>query len=320
MWHAQFGALRVDGGVRFRTVAPEGTDLRLVLQGGPMSGDYEMVEVGGGIFDLLIPDVGAGQRYGYRLGGSDLLPDPASRFQPDGVHGPSEVVDPGAFAWHDRGWRGVPAHGLVIYELHIGTFAPDGTFASVRDRLEALRDLGVTAIEIMPVADFAGSRNWGYDGASPYAPSRAYGRPDDLRALVDRAHHLGLAVILDVVYNHLGPEGAYLPRFLPRYLTDRHETPWGRAVNLDGPGSDLVRRFITDNAVHWIREYHLDGLRLDATHALIDSSPLPFMQEFARHVRGSVDRPIVLHAEDHRNLDEIINHDSPRAWGFDGEW
>ena len=272
-----------------------------------------------GLWDAEIAGISAGQHYGYKIDGAQVLPDPASRFQPLGVHGPSEVVDPAAFTWTDSAWSGVAAEKLVVYELHIGTFSRMGTFAGLRQKLPYLRDLGVTAIELMPVADFAGSRNWGYDGVALYAPSRAYGRPDDLRLLVDDAHRLGLAVILDVVYNHLGPEGAYLPKFNPQYLIPR-QTPWGAAVDLEGEGSAGVRGFIIDNAIHWVREYHVDGLRLDATHALVDSDEAPFLREFSRAVRAESERTIVLHAEDSRNLNEIVITGSERGWGFDAVW
>ncbi len=218
------------------------------------------------------------------------------------MHAWSEVVDPTAFHWTDGAWRGLDPRDAVIYELHVGAFTPEGTFASAAARLPYVRDLGVTAIELMPLADFAGRRNWGYDGVALFAPSRAYGRPDDLRALVDAAHALGLAVLIDVVYNHLGPEGAYLPSFSPQFLTARHQTPWGDAVNLDDRGSETVRRLLADNALHWILEYHADGLRLDATHALIDGGPTPFVAELAEAVHAAADPPPLVYAEDHRNL------------------
>jgi maltooligosyltrehalose trehalohydrolase len=301
-------------------LAPAATRLTLVLDGEPATGEYPMARISDdGLWEAEIPGIGAGQRYGYRIDGGRVLPDPAARFQPLGVHGPSEVVDPAAFTWTDAAWSAVAAETLVVYELHTGTFSPSGTFAGVRDKLPYLRDLGVTAIELMPVADFAGSRNWGYDGVALYAPSRAYGRPDDLRALVDEAHRIGLAVILDVVYNHLGPEGAYLPTFNPGYLIPR-QTPWGAAVNLEGPGSAAVRSFIIDNANHWILEYHVDGLRLDATHALVDSDRAPFLGEFSRAIRAASTRTILLHAEDSRNLNEIVHSESERGWGFDAVW
>ena len=193
-----------------------------------------------------------GDRYWYRLDGDRTLPDPASRFQPEGVHGPSQVIDPQAFAWTDLGWMGTSLQHLIIYELHVGTFSPAGTFAGAAARLDEVARLGVTAIEIMPVAEFPGERNWGYDGVDLFAPSRAYGTPDDLRSLVDTAHALGLAVILDVVYNHLGPEGAYLTAYSPDYFTERHRSPWGAGVNLDGEHSEHVRAFFIENALHWL--------------------------------------------------------------------
>ena len=314
---SQFGALIEPGGVRFRVHAPAAGRVRVVLHDGAARGEHVMARDAAGIWDIVLP-AAAGDLYTFRVDDSADLPDPASRFQPRGVHGPSQVVDPAAFAWTDAAWRGIPRAEIVLYELHTGTFTPAGTFDGVRERLPALRDLGVTAIELMPVADFPGARNWGYDGVALYAPSRAYGRPDDLRALVDRAHALGLAVILDVVYNHLGPEGAYLPLVNPEYLVPR-DTPWGAAVNVEGDGSGLVRRFIIDNAAHWIREYHVDGLRLDATHALAGDASAPFMRELAETVRGAAVRPILVYAEDHRNLDRIVL-DRPDGWNFDGLW
>jgi maltooligosyltrehalose trehalohydrolase len=230
------------------------------------------------------------------------------------------VIDAGAYEWRARGWRGVRPADCILYELHIGTFTPEGTFDAARRRLPYLVDLGVTTIELMPVADFAGMRNWGYDGVCLFAPSRAYGRPDDLRALVDDAHGLGLSVMLDVVYNHLGPEGAYIPEFNPHYLTDRYATAWGSAVNLDQCGSDLVRRFILDNARHWIREYHFDGLRLDATHALLDEGPLKLVAELASQAREEASWPIAIHAEDHRNLGVMLHAAQEGGWGLDGVW
>jgi maltooligosyltrehalose trehalohydrolase len=318
---SRFGALpAAEGGVQFRVHAPEARELCLILHGGPARGEYRLSRGADGIWNLLVREAAAGQHYSYRIDGSDPRPDPASRFQPHGVHGPSEVVAPERFRWTDDAWQGPRHDELVVYELHVGTFSRCGTFRGAIDHLPDLRDLGVTAIELMPVADFAGARNWGYDGVALFAPSRAYGRPDDLRALVDRAHALGLAVILDVVYNHLGPEGAYLPAFNPQYLLSRYRTPWGAAVNLDGPGCEMVRRFITENAVHWIREYHLDGLRFDATHALIDGHPVHFMRELATAIREHAEKPVILHAEDERNLNTIAMDDPPGGWGLDGVW
>ena len=309
-----------DDAVLFRVHAPQAREARLLLHDGPKAGEHPMPRGDEGMWELRVPGIEAGQRYAYRLDDRPPRPDPASRFQPLGVHGPSEVVSPFTFAWTDAAWQGVEAAKLVVYELHVGTFSEAGTFRGVAQHLPALRDLGITAIELMPVADFAGDRGWGYDGVTLFAPSRAYGHPDDLRALVDRAHALDIAVFLDVVYNHLGPEGAYLPELNPQFLSAVHRTPWGSAVNLDGAGSDMVRRFIIDNAVHWIREYHVDGLRLDATHALIDTGRTHFMRELAAAVRQTASRHIVLHAEDHRNLNEVVRDDIDGAWGLDGVW
>jgi maltooligosyltrehalose trehalohydrolase len=230
------------------------------------------------------------------------------------------VVDPDAYRWRDARWRSPDVRDLVVYELHVGTFSAEGTFSGVGRHLDALRQLGVTAIELMPIAECPGSRNWGYDGVALFAPSHNYGHPDDLRALVDAAHAAGLAVVLDVVYNHLGPEGAYLPQFYSRYMTGSHSTPWGSAVNLDGPGSAMVREFIVDNAIHWIREYHIDALRLDATHALIDQSPTHIAAELGDRVREAAGRPIPIHAEDDRNLAAIVEPRDAGGWGLDGIW
>jgi maltooligosyltrehalose trehalohydrolase len=287
---------------------------------GRAAGEHDMLRDDDGVFEAIVDRAQAGDQYGYRINGGDLRPDPASRFQPTGVHGPSQVIDPSAFTWIDARWRGRPAGDRILYELHIGTFTPAGTFAAAVSRLDELRDVGVTTVEIMPVADFAGSRNWGYDGVCLFAPSRAYGHPDDLRRLVDRAHHLGLSVMFDVVYNHLGPEGAYLPEFNRQYFTTRYSTPWGCAVNLDGPFSAMVRRFILDNALHWVREYHADGLRVDATHALVEEEAGAIVREIAVAVHGSTSRPVFVHAEDHRNLASMIEDPARGGWGLDGVW
>lgn len=316
---AFFGAVPSQDGVRFRIWSQGARRIQLQLQTGAAAGMHPLAAAGEGVFETWVKGAAAGDRYAYVLDDGETLPDPASRFQPEGVHAASQVVDPAAFPWTDARWRRRPARDLIIYELHVGTFSPEGTFAGVEKRLPYLRDLGITAIEIMPVADFAGARNWGYDGVALYAPSRAYGSPDDFRRLVDAAHAHGLAVMLDVVYNHLGPEGAYLPRFSPSYLTDRHQTPWGGAVNLDSAGSNYVRRFIVDNALHWVREYHVDGLRLDATHALIDESSRNIVQELVTEVRAAAGPDVVIHAEDHRNMAAMIE-DGTRGWGLDGVW
>ena len=306
-------------GVRFCVPAPASRSLQLRLLTGA-AGTHRLSPLAGGTQSCFVPGASAGDRYVYSIDGSDLRPDPASRFQPDGVHGCSEIVDPNAFRWQHQRWTVRPPRELTLYELHVGAFTREGTFAAARQRLGRLHELGITAIELMPVAEFAGARNWGYDGVCLYAPSRNYGRPDDFRAFVDAAHGLGIAVILDVVYNHLGPEGAYLPQFYPAYLTDRHSTPWGRGVNLDGPGSDTVRRFIVDNAVSWITEYRLDGLRLDATHALADAGPTHIAAEITAAVRAAAEWPVTIHAEDHRNLATMIDTREVGGWALDGIW
>ena len=315
-----FGALPVSGGVRFRIWAPAAEALDLILHDGGAAGTHPTARDAEGVFDRIVDKAAAGDRYSYRIDGGSPLPDPASRFQPDGVHGPSQVIDPAAFAWSDARWGGRPARDLILYELHVGTFSPEGTFAGATTLLPRVRDLGVTAIELMPIADFPGGRNWGYDGVHLYAPSRAYGRPDDLRRLIDESHRLGLAVFLDVVYNHLGPEGASVCQFNPQYFSDRHATPWGAAVNLDGEGSGMVRRFITDNARHWVREYHVDGLRLDATHALVETDDGAIIRDVVSAVRRDATRPIVVHAEDDRNLSAVIEDARTGGWGLDGVW
>ncbi len=227
-----------------------------------------------------------GGRYAFLLDDDARpYPDPASRFQPEGPHGPSEVVDPGAFAWTDADWKGPAAKGQVAYELHLGTFTPEGTYAAAAERLELLKDVGVTMVELMPVAAFSGRFGWGYDGVDLWAPSQIYGKPDDLRRFIDRAHRLGIAVILDVVYNHLGPDGNYLAQFSPGYFTDRYSNEWGQAINFDGPDAKPVREFFADNADYWIREFHFDGLRFDATQQIFDASSPHILAEMARRTR-----------------------------------
>ena len=319
-WEPYFGATLEPRGVRFRVWAPAPQTLTLLVRDDGGVRTYQQQRGTDGIWELVVPEARAGTRYAYSCDGEEPRPDPASRFQPDGVHGWSEVVDPAAFQWSDARWTGIDPAGVVLYELHVGTFSGNGTFASASERLGYLSDLGVTAIELMPVADFPGRRNWGYDGVSLFAPSRAYGRPDDLRAFIDRAHGLGLAVLIDVVYNHLGPEGAYLPLFSPQFLTEAHATPWGTAVNLDQDGSEIVRRLLTENALHWIHEYHADGLRLDATHALIDASDRPFVADLTTAVHGARKCPPLVYAEDHRNLAVLVRERDLGGWGLDGVW
>jgi len=320
-WLPSFGAWPDTGGTRFRVWAPAAQEAWLAIERPDAADDERPLRPNGdGTFEGWMPDVGPGARYWYRLDGGPALPDPASRFQPDGVHGPSEVVDPGAFAWSDAAWAGARLDRASIYELHVGAFSPEGTFAGAAARLPYLRDLGVTIVELMPVADFAGDRNWGYDGVCPFAPARCYGRPDDLRRLVDTAHRLGLAVMLDVVYNHFGPDGAYVWQVSPAFFTDRHESPWGQGVNVDGPGSEHVRRFFVDNALHWIHEYRIDGLRLDATHAITDDSPTHLAAEIAARVHEAPGPPRLVVAEDHRNLAAMVRPAAEGGWGLDAVW
>jgi maltooligosyltrehalose trehalohydrolase len=305
--------------VRFRVWAPDAQRVEVVMEA---DGRRVALTGGGdGVHEGLVAGAREGDRYRLSLDGASPLPDPASRFQPLGVHGPSEIVDPGRFGWTDAGWKGVPLEQLVLYELHVGTFTPQGTFAAALRRLPYLRDLGVTAIELMPVAEFPGRRNWGYDGAALFAPAHRYGAPDDLRALVDAAHAIGLAVHLDVVYNHLGPDGAYAAAFSRRFFSERHRSPWGAGINLDGAHSATVRDFFTANALHWVREYHVDGLRLDATHAMVDDSPRHFVRELVDRVRAGVPgREVSIIAEDVRNLADVVRTDSPGGWGCDAVW
>lgn len=318
-WTPTLGAQPRSDHTRFAVYAPEAQTVVLCLDD---RHEHALTRDDRGVFKRRVEGVGAGTRYTYRLDDHDPWPDPWSRWQPQGVHGPSQVIDPRAFAWHDEAWRGVSREHLVFYELHVGTFTTEGTFAAAAARLPWLRDLGVTAVELMPVAAFPGTRNWGYDGAALFAPSERYGHPDDLRRLVDEAHGLGLAVFLDVVYNHLGPDGAYLAAFVPHVLTDRHPSPWGRGIDLDGPDSALIRRTFVDNALHWIVEYHLDGLRLDATHALTDEGPEHVLAQMAREVAAIVPpgRHVHLFAEDERNLARLVEPPGMNGYGLDGLW
>jgi maltooligosyltrehalose trehalohydrolase len=328
------GAVVEEGATLFRVWAPDAQQLELVVCGRPGSsslspGDLDrvldvrpMMRDASGCWSVSAHDAGAGTLYKFRLDGreSHTFPDPASRYQPFGVHGPSAVVDPGAYRWTDRSWQRPALDRLVFYELHVGTFTREGTFRGVTERLPYLAELGVTAIELMPLADFAGERNWGYDGVALYAPARCYGAPDDLRDLVDAAHAHGLAVFLDVVYNHFGPDGAYATAFSPYYLSDAHESPWGRGVNLDGPHSADVRRFFIENALHWVSEYHIDGLRLDATHALVDDTRRHFLAELTSTVRAVGDPDVLFIAEDHRNLNTLLVPADAGGYGIDAVW
>ncbi len=277
--------LKSDGGVVFRLWAPAHERVGLELDAGELV--VLMRSVAGGWHEAERDDAGSGTRYLFVLPDGRRVPDPASRFQPDDIHGPSEVIDPGTYVWSDGVWSGRPWHEAVVYELHVGAFTAEGTFRAAAERLDHLAALGVTAIEIMPVGHFPGSRNWGYDGVLLYAPDSSYGRPEDLKALVDAAHSRGIMVLLDVVYNHFGPDGNFLPSYAPGFFTDRHKTPWGAAINYDGEHSRPVREFVIENALYWIREFHLDGLRLDAVHAIIDSGPNHLLDELAERIKAT---------------------------------
>jgi maltooligosyltrehalose trehalohydrolase len=319
-WQLGFGATVDADGVEFRVWAPSSERVDVIVYGPDAEAVHALDRGVDGWFGAHVRGLRDGTRYRYRLDGEHAYPDPASRAQPDGVHGASEVVDPGAYTWRDAGWRGVPPEEMVIYEVHVGAATEAGTFDALAERLDEIAALGVTAIELMPVAAFPGTRNWGYDGVSLYAPAAPYGGPAAMRRLVDAAHARGLAVILDVVYNHLGPEGNYLPAVTGgRFFTDRHQTPWGDAINYDGPGSEAVREFVIRNALHWIAEYHVDGLRLDATHAIVDDSPVHLLQELARRAREVAEWPITLIAEDERNERRLVLP-PPAGYGLDGVW
>ena len=274
------------GGVSFRVWAPKRRSVE-VLQDSGVS--IELDRAANGYFEGVGPNASHGTRYKFRLDGGDAFPDPASRFQPEGPHGASQVIDPTRFAWSDSGWNGKSIRGQVIYEMHPGTFTPEGTWAAARRDLPELAALGITVIELMPVAEFAGKFGWGYDGVAWFAPFHHYGEPDDLRRFVDDAHGAGMGVILDVVYNHFGPDGNYLQQFSDDYFTDRYSNEWGEAINFDGPNSEPVREFVSANAACWADEYHLDGLRLDATQQIFDASPeniMPCLGEKLSRGRG----------------------------------
>ena len=316
-----FGAQLAAGGARFRLWAPQAQRVELVLVQALAPRVIAMPALGEGWFALETDAARAGTLYRFRIDGGQEVADPASRYNPQGVHGPSEVIDPAAYTWKDADWRAPPWPRAVLYELHVGTFDAPGTYAAVIARLRHLARLGVTAIELMPLAAFPGTRGWGYDGVLPFAPYAPYGRPDDLKALVDAAHGHGLAVVLDVVYNHFGPEGNYLSLYAPQFFNAAHHTPWGPAINFDGPGSGTVRDFFIHNARYWLEEYHLDGLRLDAIHAVHDGSKRHIVNELAATARASAGpaRSIYLTLE---NFDNIARFLGPAgaADSCDAQW
>lgn len=313
-----FGAELVPQGAHFRVWAPLRKSVLVLIDGqDPLKLDRDE----DGFFTGIATGAKAGDRYRFKLDEESLLlPDPASRFQPNGVHEASEIVDPTSFKWTDAQWLGVHADDQVIYELHIGTFTPEGTYTAADEQLEELKRIGITCIEILPVADFAGNFGWGYDGVCQFAPTRLYGRPDELRAFVDRAHAIGLGVILDVVYNHFGPDGNYLSLFAKHFVADKHKTDWGEAVNFDGERSEVVRQFFLDNIRYWIEEFHFDGFRFDAVHAMLDDSPTHILADISRVARETAgDRGVYLVAEDEMQRG-IIARKPPVGYGFDGSW
>jgi maltooligosyltrehalose trehalohydrolase len=307
------------GGVHFRVWAPACRQVEVLFDEGGAA--HALAAEGNGYFSGLVGAAANGTRYRYRLDGRHAFPDPASRFQPEGPHGPSQVVDAARFAWRDTAWRGVPLQGQVIYEMHVGTFTPEGTYEAAARELAHLAETGVTVLELMPVAAFPGRFGWGYDGVDLFAPTHLYGDPDDLRRFVDRAHAAGLAVILDVVYNHLGPDGNYLKEFAPDYFSDRYENEWGEPLNFDGPASAPVREFFVANAGYWIDEFHMDGLRLDATQQIFDASPVNVMQEMTARVRAAArGRATLVVGENEPQQVKLVRPVAAGGYGMDALW
>ena len=309
-----------EGGVHFRVWAPQRKRVEVVFADAsrkpvPLSAEKP------GYFAGLVKEASAGDLYRLRLDDEGEFPDPASRFQPEGPHGPSQVVDPAAYRWNDGGWKGISLEGQVIYEMHIGTFTREGTWAAAIAELPELARLGITVLEVMPVADFPGRFGWGYDGVNMYAPTRLYGQPDDFRRFVDEAHRLSMGVILDVVYNHVGPDGNYLPKFSPDYFTKKYGNEWGEAINFDGPNSEGVREFFSWNAAYWIDEYHLDGLRLDATQQIFDDSPEHILALVNKRVRAAAKgRATIIVAENECQHARLARSLDKGGFGLDGLW
>ncbi len=302
-----------EGGVSFRVWAPKRKKVEVHLDSGQM---VALQAESDGYHSGVVPGAGDGSRYRFRLDGGDSFPDPASRFQPEGPHGPSQVVDPKRFSWSDSAWRGAEMHGQVIYELHVGTFTPEGTWQAARRELTELARVGITTIELMPIADFPGRFGWGYDGVGWFAPVKLYGEPDDLRQFVDEAHSLGISVILDVVYNHFGPDGNYIGQYSDSYFTKKYANEWGEAINFDGPDSAPVREFVCMNAAYWADEYHLDGLRLDATQQIFDDSEENVMTALARAFRAAAaGRKTFIVAENESQMTRLVTE-----YELDGLW
>ena len=304
---AHFGPVFTANGILFRLWAPKQQKVSLRVDD---RDPIPMVKGLDGWFSADVEGASAGSLYKFIMPDGLEVPDPASRFQPDGPHGASQVIDPGRYAWTEESWAGRPWEESVVYELHVGTFTPEGTFRALNDRLQHLQSLGITAIQLMPVNDFPGGRGWGYDGVLPYAPKETYGRPEDLKALVDAAHAHGISVFLDVIYNHFGPDGNYLPVYAPLF-TEKHKSPWGSGINYDGEGSDMVREFVIMNALYWLKEFRVDGLRFDAVHAIIDDSSEHLLREMARRIRETVTgREIHLIVENEDNTSSLLARDT----------
>lgn len=323
MWRLPFGAtVQEKGLVNFRVWAPFASSVEVLLNSNDKSESRHKMQIDSrGFYEATIP-ARAGDLYLYLLEGEKRRPDPASRFQPRGVHSESAVVDPDSFTWTDESWKGLEADKLFIYELHVGTFSGKGTFDGVAEYVDYLVKLGVTAVELMPVAQFSGSRNWGYDGVHPYSPQNTYGGVESLKSLVDRCHSAGLGVILDVVYNHLGPEGNYLGDFGP-YFSYKYKTPWGPAINYDESGSDQVREFIVNNALYWVNEYHIDALRLDAIHGIFDNSTEHILQEIGTAVHAQSERlgkNLFVIAESDLNDPKTVTLVDRCGYGLDAQW
>jgi maltooligosyltrehalose trehalohydrolase len=313
--------LMAGGGAHFRVWAPKRRRVDVVLEGQNVD-PVALAPEANGYFSGAAPAARPGSLYRFRLDGvKDLFPDPASRFQPDGPHGPSQVIDPAAFHWSDERWAGVALEGQVVYELHVGTFTREGTWAAAAEQLAELRDVGITLIEVMPVADFPGRFGWGYDGVNMFAPTRLYGAPDDFRRFVDRAHTAGIGVILDVVYNHFGPDGNYLGQYSDSYVSRDYDNEWGDAINFDGASAGPVREFFAANAAYWVDEYHLDGLRLDATQQIFDDSPENIMTVVTRRVREAAQgRKTIVVAENEPQLTELVRPVAQGGCGMDALW
>jgi len=342
-----FGAFPSANGVHFSVWSPAAASLHVALfdKAGKETSKHALTKDSNGVWQGDVKEASTGSLYKYYIGDNGPFPDPASRFQPDGVHGPSEVIDSSAYKWTDSAWKGIDSlDKLTIYELHVGTFTKEGTYKALQEKLPYLKQLGVNTLEILPLADFPGRWNWGYDGVALYAPTRAYGRPDELRELINAAHNQGLAVLIDLVYNHLGPDGNYLNCYNHRYFTKKYDTPWGAALNYD-PSTKVhhqegaeetqkqndvskedsaadahdapqVRKFVVENGLYFIRDFHFDGARLDATHAIIDYSTPHVLQELVKTTKQAVNRPIYFFAEDDRNEAELISKEN----GLDGLW